>query len=333
MNLYRYIILGTFATISLISCGESKKDQQEGLQYEKEVPKPQTYAEISVKEGGQWVENTYKDGSFINVPKLEVPENHTDHSGYIRYEGPGWENSQVGYRLYLDWRNAIDVFGKKVDTLVLANVGQPYSGSYHDEAGWGLDILKAGKSLGLGGFGRYINDSVVHFREVDNTLVKINNSNSSSAVKIEYTGWTTRDETIDLSAILSIYPEDRFTKVELSPSVKISGLSTGIVKFEDIPLIQKETQDGSWGYIATYGNQTLVKDDDKLGMAIFYKISEVEKTFKGPHDHLVIFNPIESITYYFLAAWEQEINGITSKEEFVKDLNTKLQKLDKEGEL
>lgn len=326
------LILGCLSALILSSCNfnqeQNKQEEGEEAQVKKQ---PKTYAEISIKEGGEWEDQTYKGGDFTNVSELDVPDNHTDHSGYIRYEGPGWENAQVGYRLYLDWRNGIDIFGKKVDTLVLANVGHPYSGSYHEMADWGMDILKAGKSMGLGGFGRYMNDSVVHFREVDSTLVKINNSETSSEVRIDYAGWTTGEETIDLSAVLSIYPEDRFTKVELSPSSKISGLATGIVKSGDIPLIQEETE--NWGYIASYGNQTLAGDDDKLGMAVFYNKSELDKTMEGPHDHLVVFKPEERITYYFLAAWEQEKNGLTSKEEFVEDINAKLQKLEKEGEL
>lgn len=320
-----------FSVFMLYACNFQKDEstsKDKDIQVEK---KTQTYAELSVKDGGEWNGNAYKGGDFINTDKLQVPAQHTDHSGYIRYEGPGWENAQVGYRLYLDWRNAIDIFGKKVDTMVLANVGLPYSGSYHEMADWGMDILKAGKSLGLGGFGRYMNDSVAHFRNLESSKVKINNSESSSKVTIEYSGWTTGDKTIDLVAILSIYPEDRFTKVELSPSEKISGLTTGIVKAEGISLIQEEAE--NWGYIASYGNQTLAGDDDKLGMAVFYKTSKIEKTLEGPHDHLVVFNTDKHITYYFLAAWEQEKNGITSKEAFVKDLKTKLQKLDKDGEL
>lgn len=331
--MYKTVISGFLLVFILSSCNFNKgqnNPEKEEVQIKKQG---KTYSEISIKEGGKWVGAEYIGGTFKNVTELEVPDNHTDHSGYMRYEGPGWENFQVGFRLYLDWRNAIDIFGKKVDTLVLSNVGHPYSGSYHEEAAWGMDILKAGKSLGIGGFGRYVKDSVIHFREVENTSVKINNSEKSSEVEIEYSGWTAGDKTIDLSAVFSIYPEDRFTKVELSPSSNISGLSTGIVKLQDIPLMQKETEDGNWGYIASYGNQTLAGDDDKLGMAIFYNKLEVDETLEGPHDHLVLFSPGERLTYYFLAAWEQEKNGITSKEEFLKDINAKLQLLEKEGKL
>ena len=169
----KIFILGFLSVLILSSCNYNK-GQKNSEKEEVQVKKQRkTFSEISIKEGGKWVGNEYVGGTFKNVIELKVPDSHTDHSGYIRYEGPGWENSQVGFRLYLDWRNAIDIFGKKVDTLVLANVGHPYSGSYHEEAPWGLDILKAGKSLGIGVFGRYVNDSVIHFREVENTSVKI----------------------------------------------------------------------------------------------------------------------------------------------------------------
>lgn len=289
----------------------------------------QTYAEISVRKGGSWKEKKYLGGEFKNVTEIELPKNHTDHSGFIRYEGPGWENQNVAYRLYLDWRNAIDIFGKKVDTLVLPFVGQDGFSSYHENAEWGQDILKAGKSLGIGGFGRFVNDTVAHFSSVEKTLAKVENTNDQSSVHINYKNWKTGNRTIDLKAILTIFPSDIYTKVELEPSEKINGLTTGIVKNQKIPLLQNDTLNSEWGYIATYGAQTLVNNTDKLGMAIFYKKSQLDKVINGENDHLVVFKPpTKNITYYFLGAWEQQKNGLTTKEEFEEYLKRTLSNLD-----
>tara|TARA_R110000868_G_scaffold1650_5_gene13368 strand:- start:12693 stop:13706 length:1014 start_codon:yes stop_codon:yes gene_type:complete len=286
-----------------------------------------TYAEISIKEGGEWVGRKYVGGDgFKNVQELEVPENHTDHSFFIRYEGPGWENNQIGYRIYLDWRNAIDIYGKKVDSLVLPYVGQDGFDSYHEPADWGQDILKAGKSMGIGGYGRLVNDTVAHFRNVDNTHVKIENTDNSSTVHIDYKGWETGDKKIDLEATLSIFKQDRYTLATLTPSNAISGICTGIVKFKDIELKKKEGI--KWAYIATYGTQTLVSETDKLGMAIFYRIDEVAEQKEGINDHLVVFKPTtDKITYYLLGAWDQESNGIKDEESFILDLDKKLERL------
>ena len=145
-------ILIPVLALLLFSCNDGKKQEDASVTAETQsdsLANSQTYAELSRKTGGSWEGREYMDGEFENVDSLDVPKEHTDHSWYIRYEGPGWENKQVGYRLYLDWRNAIDIFGKKVDTMVLSKVGQDGFDSYHENADWGQDILKAGKSMEL----------------------------------------------------------------------------------------------------------------------------------------------------------------------------------------
>lgn len=323
------LLIPVIAALAIISCKDNKKEKEVAVETEKTemTYNYDTYAEISVKEGGSWKGREYEGGTFKNVDTVTVPENHTDHSWYIRYEGPGWENKHVGYRLYLDWRNAIDIFGKKVDSLVLPYVGQDGFDSYHEEEDWGMDILKAGKSMGIGGYGRFMNDTVAHFRNVENTVAVVNNTESGSSVEIFYEGWNTGGDTIDLEAKLSIFPEGRYTKAELMPSEEIEGLTTGIVKHGP-ELIKKEGENGKWAYIATYGAQTLVNEEDKLGMAVFYNIDQLDQQIEGTDDHLVIFKPTtETITYYFLGAWEQEKEGITNEEEFVSHLNELLQEL------
>jgi len=165
MNLPKSILAG--ATLCLLaSCG-SKKEVAQPSKNQK------NYAEISVKEGGKWNGRKYEGGTFKNVQSLRVPESHTDHSFYIRYEGPGWESNKVGYRLYLDWRNAIDIYGKLTDTLVLPQVGQDGFDSYHKMSNWGADILKVAKGLGVGSIGRVIDNEMYHFKEVDSTFAKV----------------------------------------------------------------------------------------------------------------------------------------------------------------
>lgn len=323
---------------SLFSCKEKKSDatkETPNITAESQIAS-KSYAEISIAQGGKWVDGSrghkeYIDGTFKNVNELQVPAEHTDHSWFIRYEGPGWENSQIGYRIYLDWRNAIDIFGKKTDSLVLPYVGQEGFDSYHEPSNWGQDILKAGKSMGIGGYGRIVADTVVHFQKVKNTFAKVENSESSSSVNIEYTGWESGNESIDLKSKLTIYPEDRFTKAELTSSKEITGLCTGIVKHGITPQKKEGTK---WAYISTYGKQTLASPPDNLGMALFYKLDEVAEQKEGIDDYLVIFKPsTKALTYYFLGAWEQETNGIKTEEAFIADLNKKLESLEKSNSI
>ncbi len=320
----------SLACLGLVACKDKKSNTEavETNAVSEEMASQKTYAEISIAQGGTWVDGPrghkeYDGGtSFKNVNELQVPAEHTDHSWFIRYEGPGWENSQVGYRLYLDWRNAIDIFGKKVDSIVLPYVGQDGFDSYHEPAPWGQDILKAGKSMGIGSYGRIVADTIVHFQKVKNTFAKVENSEESSSVKINYEGWETGGESIDLTSKLTIFPTGRHTKAELTPSKEITGLCTGIVN-HGVSFHKKEGD--TWAYIATYGVQTLASPADNLGMALFYKLDEVAEQKDGQHDHLVIFKPTtETVSYYFLAAWEQEPNGIKTEEAFLQDIDSKL---------
>ena len=333
-------ILLALMLLSLVACKDQNKNSENVTEDSTEMGLTEvqkTYAEISIAEGGDWIDGTrghkeYGGGTgFKNVNSLKVPEEHTDHSWYIRYEGPGWESNKVGYRLYLDWRNATDIFGKKVDTMVLSKVGQDGFDSYHEPEAWGQDILKVGSGLGIGSIGRLVDNKVVHFKEVDSTFASVENSMENSKVNVSYHGWKTGNDKIDLSSTYTIAPDQRYTKHTIQPSKAINGICTGIVD-HGVEYFNKESENKKWGYIATYGEQTLVPDD--LGMAIFYQTETADKVFKGEFDYLIEFKPTTTpVSFYFLGAWEQEKDGIKTKEEFLAYLDGLLNELNQNSTL
>jgi len=292
-----------------------------------------TYAEISAKTDGKWEGRKYKGGTvFKNVDRLKLAPEHTDHSFDIRYEGPGWENNRIGYRLYLDWRNAIDIFGKKTSENILPLVGQDGFDSYHNMSDWGADILKAGKGIGIGSIDRYLNSEKLHFREVDSTIATVANKAKESTVKVNYYGWKTASDKIDFISELTIKPDQLYTQHTIKASQAIQGICTGIVKTKTGELLKKESKNKKWAYLATYGEQSLVPD--KLGMAIFYEISTIENIADTDLDYLLVFKPTtKAVTFYLLGAWEQEVNGIKTKEEFAQYLDKQLEVLNKKGKM
>lgn len=325
-----------FCAATIVACKTDKKEvktETETVVVEKEVEEtPKTYAEISIAQGGEWKDGSrghkeYSDGkSFKNVSSLKVPDQHTDHSWYIRYEGPGWESNKVGYRLYLDWRNAIDIFGKKTDTMVLSQVGQDGFDSYHEPQSWGQDILKVKNGLGIGSIGRKVNNDVLHFNEVDSTFANVENLKNSSVVNVDYYGWKTGEEKIDLKSTLSIGENARYTKHTVQTSKAVTGIVTGIVN-HDVNYFHKVSDNKKWAYMATYGVQTLVPD--KLGMAIFYQVDTTTGDIsKGKDDYLLEFKPTTSaVSFYFLGAWEQEKDGIKTEADFITYLDNMLVEL------
>jgi len=290
---------------------------QESVEYPK-----RTQAEISHKINGEWKEREYLGGEFVNVQQLKVPAEHTDHSWFIRYEGPGWESDLVGYRFYLDWRNATDIFGKKTTDMVLQDVGQDGFDSYHEPADWGMDILKVGSSLGLGSIAMWVDDKAERVAETDSleSLI-LANGDIQSTVRTYYHGWNVNDQKIQLVSDLSINAGSRLTHHQITVDENIPNLCTGIVKLENSEVIT-DAQKGvsGWGYLATYGQQSLA--EDKLGMVVFFKNSDLIEVTEDEFSHVVVLKPKhKQLDYYFAAAWEQEPGGITSREAFTDYLD------------
>ena len=266
------------------------------------------------------------EGSFKNVAELHVPEEHTDHSWFIRYEGPGWESDLVGYRFYLDWRNATDIFGKKTSEMVLDKVGLDGFDSYHEPAAWGQDILKVGKSLGIGSIGTWKDGRALRVEETDSLYCAIvQDGLLESVVRTEYHGWKVGSTKTDLTSLLSIHAGSRLTKHEVSLSEALENLCTGIGKLEGAEMLTGESE--QWGYLATWGTQSLAEDN--LGMAVIFRKEDRIETTEDAFNYIVVLRPEDKqLSYYFLGAWEQEPGGIKSKDAFLHYLDGVIRELD-----
>jgi hypothetical protein len=295
--------------------------------------KQKTQAEISIKKGGQFVDRVYQGGLFENVDKLIVPPEHTDHSFYIRYEGPGWESDLVGYRLYLDWRNAIDIFGKKTPEMVLHNIGQDGFDSYHEPANWGMDILKVGKSLGIGSIASWTGEKAQRVSETSQITCEItSNGPLFSSIRIIYSDWVINNNQYNLESVISIKAGSRMSSMNLNIDPIPENLCTGIVKHPEGKRLKPDTTPRSWTFLATFGKQSL--SDDMLGMAIIYRQDKLISIEEDDHSHVVVLDPSDgSVDYFFLAAWEQEPGGIKNEQEFIDYLNLEIERLENPVEI
>ena len=294
------------------------------------------HAELSVRTGGKWEDAAYKaEGfSFDEVTSFTSPAQLTDHSYFLRYEGPGWESDQMGYRLYLDWRNAIDVFVKTNDSVVLPEVGQDGYDSYHALSSWGGDALKVGKSLGVGALGRLIENevqgsssqSVMHFQHVENTHYQlVSNSQLRAEFEVAYEGWSSSEAKADSIDVTTHYRIDAFdptTHISVSVSEPSDNIVAGLVAHDGMQVIKAEQ--GEWGVVATWGAQSILADDDSLGLALIYRLDQVEKVFEGEYDHLVSFKPLTNLDYKILAVWPKRSSDIQTAEQFEDYLVNKL---------
>jgi len=296
---------------------------------EKQHNLKRTQAEVSIKTGGKWDGKSYIGGSFKNVSSLTPPSQYTDHSEYIRYEGPGLESDKVAYRFYLDWRNGFDIFGKIENHIQLHQVGQDGYKSYHEPAEWGMDILKVGKSPGLGGFGHWNGKNIEGIANVSQRSTQIlSNGKYQSAIALNYKNWLFTNGETDLNAKLTMQAGSRLVHVELNSSNNIKAIGTTITKHKNAELIKgsMEISGHAWTYVATWGPQSVSKEN--LGLFLLLKKGFQSKLTE---DKKNIINVLKmkgnKVDYYFGAAWSKEVGGITTKQEFETYLAQQAEKL------
>ena len=283
--------------------------------------KNRTYAELAVKVDYSKEDGIYNGGRFENVNEFRVPDDHKDHNKLFKYEGPGWESELVGYRFYLDWRNATDIFGKKTNDLVLHKVGlgdvTGSNDSYHEMSDWGMDILKVGNSLGIGSIATWNDSKINMVSETDSIYWKILcNGPLLSEFQTTYYGWQVGDKKADLIARTSIAAGSRLTRVKLQLKGNIDNIVTGFAKHENVVEMIKSDDDGGWQYISSYGNQSL--SDDNLGIAVFYNYDNTRILDDDELNHYVVINAIgNEVEYYFAAVWEKELQPLLGRSEFI----------------
>lgn len=266
------------------------------------------------------------EAAYVAVDSFNVPASHEIGDGMMPYEGIGWENELVGYRLYLDGRLVSDIFGKRTGEPALAQIIE--FGSYHDLAPWGMDVLKVGPSLGIGGLGTMRAGQPEQFGSVPKLSAKIDETGGSAgnftvtADGIE----TPTGETAGFTADYSIASGSPLTRVKVKPTGDLP-LATGIVMHDGAELLQSDNNgNGQWLYVATWGEQQS-ENKDGLGMALFYRAGEASYGGLANSTHYVSFNSGD-FEYAFLAAWELDPQGVKSRDAFVALLDKELQALE-----
>ncbi|MFG6685837.1 DUF4861 domain-containing protein [Mariniflexile sp. HNIBRBA6329] len=272
--------------------------------------------------------------------------------GYQRYQtdGPSWENDKVGFRHYLDGRNAKDLFGKKTSQISPETVGINSKGevedNYHVMEDWGRDILAVGNSVGLGGYalitdtdlmrlGVTVNDSI---NNVEKTTFKIQTEGPvKSVLNYNYENWKPNsNRTYSVEEKTTIWPG----MYGYQNTVAVSGLqgdenlAVGLVNINNNNPLSILDENEEFIVLYTHDKQTY----DKgwwLGMALilpkgkYLGYTEAPKTGNLTNTFLAklkITNN-EPIDYYAIACWELSDANFVDKtyfEAYLKQLTDQL---------
>ncbi len=248
--------------------------------------------------------------------------------GFQKYQtdGPTWENDKVGFRHYLDGRNATDIFGKKKAEITPENVGMDSVGvlkdNYHVMHHWGRDIFPVGNSIGLGGFALLSGNKVERLgilskdtlSNIEKTIFKIVGTGPvNSVLSYDYQNWNSSSGHVyQAQEVTSIWPgiygykktvrlerlkEDDLLLVGLSNINNRKSLKE--VKVGNfVCLIQHDslTYDRKW----ILGTAIIVPQKGYNGYMVAPKEGQLTDSYLAK---LRVENG-ESISYYGIAGWE-----------------------------
>ena len=247
--------------------------------------------------------------------------------GYQRYQtdGPTWENDKVGFRHYLDGRNAKDVFGKKTSDITPENVGIDSLGAvednYHVMHDWGRDVFPVGNSVGLGGYALQVGDVInrlgITSADTMNNIEKttfniVNEGPVNSVLKYTYQNWNASGNLYNVTEITSIWAGMYGYKNTVSID-GLKGNETLLIGLSNInnekPL--KEIEVGDWICLIqhdalTYNREWLMGTAIIVPKKGYLGYIEAPKEGQITNSFLAKFN-IENnipVSYYAIAGWE-----------------------------
>jgi len=268
---------------------------------------------LNVQDGGTPDPATHevKGGVFHLHQTYAVPAGHRFGDQSIAFEGVGLESDKAAYRVYLDDRNAVDLFGKKQPGPVLQDIGQG-NGNYADlAAAWGADIYQVGDTLGLGGLGEVRGGKATQIGPSTATASVRGGPVWAQAV-VGHGG-------IDggagrLEATYTVTTGSPVVFVNAGASGLKGPLVAGIARHDKVQVLSRAGP-GGWSYVASWGPQSLAGDD--LGTALFFRTAET----KGPYADdgrtlYVTFKAPQAAHYALAATWAQDGSGVRSLGDF-----------------
>jgi unsaturated chondroitin disaccharide hydrolase len=255
----------------------------------------------------------YGDQATIMRLRADYPQ-RTNAKYSPKYEGPGWESELNSWRIYLDKRNAVDLYSKHRPALGLETFSTP-GYDYHTESPLGRDTYRNGDAIGIGSIAALVDGKVVKVTDARERNYRIVATGPVRAiVQIDYMGWILGGgRTIDLTSRFTQWAGERgfWHEVHATPADGIR-LISGIVRKPGGAVVKLAD---NARVLATWGTQVVeegptakaVNDlpNEHLGLAIVVAGSpDLAGLPNDPADHLIGVSP--SAKFYVTAAWDRE---------------------------
>ena len=249
-------------------------------------------------------------------------------------EGPAWENDKAGFRIYMDVRNTVDLWGKTTPAMMMDTVGVDPKVIYHHLAPWGMDILAVGKSLGAGSLAMNVPipgkaDTLVRLGGVNMGKInyrKISDGPVRAVFIMEYPEWNVLGDgkLTSVTEQISIWGGQYFyeSKVSLKNAPAGAKLVTGIVNLKSSKAWKDNNNRAM--FLSTFDKQS--ENNDNLGMAVMLDKADFISFGQTPNKGSEVLNTYtvamkvpsagKSVAYRFYSCWERSDPMFSSEKEF-----------------
>ena len=294
---------------------------------------------VFIQRSNVWLASPQDDGTYKEETEAKRPaitrENHAQTRQLFQFEGPGWENDRVGFRIYFDDRNGIDIFGKTTEIMVLENVG--IDEDYHALQDWGMDILKVGASLGGGSIALEVDGDLHRVAPgSDGSYKLITNGPLRSIFQLKFDNWNMEGNQFSVLHEITMYGGAWYyqSNVSVEGGVQNLNIVTGITTL-DLDDKQANFTDYENGIVSlsTHGRQAI--EGEYLGMAVMLEKDDYlgydyldENAGDIVHSFIVRMNKRDKPTSFkFYSAWELSDPDFASSEKFEELLKVDAMKM------
>lgn len=261
----------------------------------------QVYAEMLLSD---------KKGDHKPIQSLSVQGN-VDVYNNLHHHGPAFESNLVGYRVYFDHRQTVDIYGKRRQGLELAHT-QFYPTEEDIENGYGDDVLWAGTTVSVGSFRGYINGKPTFIEPVNMRTERIlEYGPERTVVEIIDKGWEYDGQSIDMRQLYTLESGHRDVRVDVEMTSKSpikNTFCTGVRLFSGGTERRTATSVASWGANWSYGpkDTTDIRRKATVGLAVCVPEQKAVRSIINDGENLLVIlgakHPRKKIHFtYYLA--------------------------------
>jgi hypothetical protein len=216
----------------------------------------------------------------------------------------GWESNLAAYKFV---QGRIEFYGKLQAGLILNKLPAPEKLPQD----WGMDVLDAGESAGLGGLSIWDKDVRVPLFGAWSPQAKVTVISPGpvrALVKAEFSGMSTPLEGVGLTAFFSAFADNAASREDIVITSKAPG---PIVYGPGLQKLAGETSsfDKAKGFLAVWGKGAEKAGD--VGLAVIFPPGDFSGTEETAVDRAIKLNGRAGVkqTHWIVGAWER---GITS---------------------